>query len=216
MARPAANPWPGLAKARQFTPAVLRAAADVFLVDYEGCFRPLYEDAARLSKKRLSEPADEVRNAFDHLSLATRQAFMVDKRRFPMPLRPEKAKVSNRRASALTHLWQARRHLAVGRIYCLQHQINRLVDRIYQRMDQLTVQQRQAADPLMKRVDELQKKYLRAQTIRVKRNFDPEELAQDIERREAQIERLTGFVTQFGILFGQLPKPKKGRKRKTS
>src|ERR1700719_1774933 len=130
---------------KELTPTILEWMSEIFIEDYERKFKPAYEEAARLRKKRKPiEPSEEMRNAFDHFALAVRNALLVDGHIEPTPKDLEKPtnpaipkKLEDR---AVNNLEQAKRHISVGRFYCVAHQIEAISDDIEVQILKLTDQ----------------------------------------------------------------------------
>jgi hypothetical protein len=194
-------------KSAPFTPVVLDTIADTLLAEYEGRFRPVYEDTVQaLGRQRPQEPADEIRNAFDHFSIATKHAFAIDQR--PAPIVLSHKGVADPHAATYTNLAQAQRHLVLGRFHCIEHQIEALIKEIHARVNAMTDKDR-ASEPIkriMADTDRLHRAYRKLRKLRVKPLFDPKKIARDLKTREVQIERLTQLVNGFLTILRDVPR----------
>jgi hypothetical protein len=172
------------------TSDALRRMAEIFLSDYEQHFRIVYEDAALISIPL--EPGEEVRNAFDHFSEACWLAAEVDAGN---PI----AEPEDFRGQVWTNIGQARRHLSVGRYFCIQHQIVNAFRRIRLELP--------AAPEFQPRFDDLVRRLRRIggiEKIVIERIFKPDLLDRWVEEFEAKIEALTHLLNDFLILLDDL------------
>ena len=185
-----------------FTSAILSSMAELFIHDYEVLFVPAYEDAVRIRGRRPNEPADEIRNAFDHFSLATKRAFVVDGRE--VPLRVGEQPVPDSTVDALRNLDQAHRHLSIGRFYCFVHQIMGLISRIGLQIASLSNLPRETRDGYQLRADSLENRFLDDLELNVAPMYDREQIRIEIENLETKILNITNLTNQFALLAQEI------------
>lgn len=164
------------------------------LTDYQR-YKQDYERAVTLVRGRPVEPADELRNAFDHFSLAVAIASTPRDRGVSSPQGND-----SDLEDALIHILQGQRHIALARYYCLQHQIVALSEKVRQAV----------ASPLIR--DELDLPRTRAKEIdqKVSSLAPIEQLAArhrgtdvmaDIVDIEKRIDELSSIVLECAQLF---------------
>jgi hypothetical protein len=128
---------------RQIFEVMTRVLSD----DYESRFKPAYEAAARLTSGLPMEPAEEIRNAFDHFAAATAEAVRTEDDR--------DAVVNERLESALTHLQRARRHILTGMYYSIEHQLTARMESIKDYIERLTPDEKASLSRVIENCTEL-------------------------------------------------------------
>jgi hypothetical protein len=88
----------------------------VYSSDYARTFKIIFEKAVRFRRAIPIEPTDEIRNAFDHFSLALDRATKIQEA-------GALATVAAETEEALTDVERARRHIWFGIYYCFEHLI---------------------------------------------------------------------------------------------
>lgn len=216
-----------LSSKKPVAPFILEQIEKVLLEEYEGRFRRAYEDTLQVLKiggvrapppaqgegiRQPLFPGEETRNALDHLGLSARWAYTADGKRFSVPLQPLK---SNRgatpREESLTNLWQARRHLVIGRYHCFEHQIKAFLDLIEGRGKELTGTKHKAARPIFMKAKILNGKFRRTKKLKIKAIFQPAAIQRNVQALEIKIARLAEISAELGLLWKKMPKPRKSR-----
>jgi hypothetical protein len=174
-----------------FTQAVLNSVAAIFRDDFEGRFRSLYEDTIDMLRLFPREPEGEVFNAFEHCSLACKLAAEADDSSTSM------AAVNAAKSKAQISLGQARRHLSVGRFFCIEHQILFAMNRIRNYVASLPEDVREEKAFHQQQVDELERELRVAEAIDIKPIYDVSELERAMTEFEKDIERMTKLLVRF-------------------
>jgi hypothetical protein len=202
----------------EFTPAILDEMAETFMSEYEQKYYAAYLRAVMArDNRRPFEPTDELRNAFDHFSLATRGAFDIDGRNPPKNPRerevpPQKDALAPKER-AFVDLDQGRRHLVIGRYYCAEHQIIGLMERIAQTLKGMSPKDRRAKAPLRQRAAEIDAKFQGMKRIVIEPIFTRKEIAAWITDLETKIEELTTLTLELGTLYKAIARPRRKAKR---
>jgi hypothetical protein len=185
----------------KLAPVILDRMAEILMDEYEGRFFDAYKRAVMArDNRRPLEPADEMRNAFDHLSLATRRAFTIDMR--PLPLDPrETREITDPRESAYLNLDQARRHLAIGRYYCCEHQIVGLIECIAAAVADMSKNAKSAEAPLRQRAEELDNKFQRIGGVVIEGIYSSAEINTWLQGFEVKIDELTRLTNELARLL---------------
>lgn len=193
-----------LKAANPLTRAVVDGIADVLIDEYEGLFRAVYERAVIAIGGRPLEPADEMRNAFDHFALATKRAIIVDGNR-RVPEHPDDAKVTDNRVDAVLNLWQARRHLAIGRFYCLQHQVVGFLQQVRALAAGLDQNARQAMVDAANAIDT---RFQTARPLQIEAIHDPDLIDRSIAELEVRSKEVAGLARDLMKLIKDITLPK--------
>ncbi len=173
------------------TPAVLGRVAEILLHDFEGQFKPLFEQTADLLQGRPLEPEHEAFNALDHLSNALRQAARADDPGTP-PVEADAARLNAQR-----QLWQARRHISTGRFFCVEHQILSAMNHILEHTEKLSHINAADQAALQLRGTELEEKFHGFAELEIKPLFDLNDLEQSIDDLARKIEGLIALLDEF-------------------
>jgi hypothetical protein len=182
--------------AGSLTTLVLEKIAGILLSDYEGLFRRAYEDAVQvLEGARPLEPADEIRNAFDHFSIALLWAYRAEG---PEVMTSIKLKQdADPKLEALVNLEQARRHLTIGRLHCIEHQIEALIKLIHSHGRSLAPPERPSFASVFEEADRLQDKYRETRIIVLDQMSDLRQIEQNIKDVDGKTEQLTRIAVEF-------------------
>jgi hypothetical protein len=198
------------------TPTILDLVAATFIWEYEAVFKIAYERAVKALGKsaqgrprRPREPGDEIRNAFDHFALATRFAFVVDGRKVPPPAhkisgapeKPNPRAPTDPRDIAYNNLDQARRHLAVGRFYCIEHQILCVIKKLRPLIADLDDTRRHS---YIERANLLSDKFADTPRLFAGAEFDLKLIDADIKEYNSESEKLTEILNGFLLIAREL------------
>ena len=201
------------------TPTILDLMAETFIWEYEAVFKIAYERAVKAlgrnaqgKARRPREPGDEIRNAFDHFALATRCAFQVDGREVPDPAEtvsgapevPNPLRPKTQTDDAYNNLDQARRHLAVGRFYCVEHQIICSIDKLRPLIAGLDDARKGS---YVDRANALAAEFADIPRLLAGAEFNPQRIESDIERFDSQSEKLTEVLRKFLLIADELAPP---------
>ena len=163
----------------------------IFRDDFEGHFRSIYEDTVNLLDAFPGESESEVFNAFEHFSLACKLAAEVDGSATPA------ADVEAVKDKARVNLGQARRHLSVGRFFCIEHQIIFTMYSIRDHVARLPDNVRAAKAIHQGRADELESEFRGAAAIEIKPIYNAAELERAVNEFENEIDGLTRVLNGF-------------------
>jgi hypothetical protein len=196
----------------KFTPVLLDRIAITTMTEYEGRYYKAYLRAVSArGNRRPFEPLDEIRNAFDHFSLATRGAFTADGRE--VPPNPRKRKVSERKAAsdpqerALLDLNQARRHLAIARYYCAEHQIVGYIEQIDRTLQAKRSKRQKVPAQLHKRAEELDQRLGAIRPLTIAGIYTSPEIEIWLKEFEIQIDGLARLSADLAILLREIAAP---------
>lgn len=183
------------------TSTVLATMATTFRDDFEGRFRPLYEDTVEMLEAHPREPETEAFNAFEHFSLAFKFADLAD-----VPgAAPEV--VANAKREIDKNLGQALRHLSVGRFFCLEHQIIRTMEGIIALVTALPEEERAAKAGYQQRCSELEAEFRSHEAIDIQPIEDPIQLEQAVNGFEKTIDNMTKLLVKFLQLADDIAGP---------
>jgi hypothetical protein len=185
-----------MSQSQDCVPAIFNKMASVLADDYDDQFRVVYEQAIQMLEKLPVEPGEEIRNAFDHFSLASSCARGVDAAPFPPP--PEFVAM---RQDAWTNMEQARRHIVTGRFYCLEHQLICQMAMIDAYVGKLTDEQRGRISPLAETVVALEARLQGATLIDLTPTRVMSEVLEQIAEVEQRIEEITPLLNDYTELY---------------
>jgi hypothetical protein len=201
------------------TPILLDLMAEIFIWQYEAVFKIEYEGAvqalgksAQGKPRRPREPGDEIRNAFDHFALGIRCAFEVDDREVPpvaetitgAPEKPHPDRPKTPTDDAYNNLAQARRHIAVGRFYCIEHQIICSIGKLRRLIASLDDMRRAS---YAETANSLVADFLGIPRLPAGPQFIPTQIENDIEQFTAQTEKLKVILNKLLHIADELAPP---------
>lgn len=120
--------------------AIGHSVAQVVRGDYRSRFVVSFRIAATWSNGRPTDPADQIRNAFDHLSKASAAAMKITKllrSRSPSNISP--GKISSLYHLATRHVLFAKRHITLGHYLAIDFTINTIVGRARDVLETLAI-----------------------------------------------------------------------------
>ena len=172
------------------TSAVKDQVLEVIAKDFDLKFRPDFEYAADMRQARLVEPEHEAFNALDHLANALKLAEQGQ---------PEDANLQ---------LWQARRHLALGRIFAIEHQIVTTMYGILDVAARTVDRDNDVRNAQQKHATELEARFQNLMAIEVQPLNDVKLLERAVNELVQTIEELVGILAEFMGLALELASPK--------
>jgi hypothetical protein len=191
----------------KFTPVLLDRIATTTMTEYEGRYYKAYLRAVGArGNRRPFEPLDELRNVFDHFSLATRDAFTVDGRKTPpnprkREMAEKKKAITDLKKRAFLDLDQARRHLAIGRYYCAEHLIVGYIERIELTLRRMRRNGQKVPAQFRQRAAKLDDRLGRVGVLSIEGIYTSPEIEIWLRKFEAKIDKLTRLSTDLGILL---------------
>jgi hypothetical protein len=195
-----------LTVAPELSAPVMRLVADIFIGEYELLFKPVFEDAVQSVDYLPIEPCEELRNALDHFALAVGTAFMQDGREVPQTTVKawfdSRARPKDHIADANLNLGQARRHLAVGRFYCIQHQIVGVILKL--RTTIAGMKDEAQKSHYHKKNEALVTRFADIPRIVADRQFNLEIINREIDQFNIDSEGLTNLATDFLALAKEI------------
>jgi hypothetical protein len=181
---------------------VLASITAILREDFEGRFRPVYEDTVKMVNALPREPESEVFNAFEHFSLACKHAAEADAPSVSL----QAAEATKKEAQK--NLAQARRHLSIGRFFCIEHQIVYTMTALAERVARFPDDLRAAKARHQQRCNELEDQLRDAVALEIKPIEDPDKLAQAIKDFEQDsIDPLTRLLNDFLRLADEVVGP---------
>jgi len=181
-----------------FLDDVLKLAASLYADDYQEYFCPMYEDTVQCLGARPFEPAEEVRNAFDHVALAVSAAKSAEAPGLSA------ASADELKEQALTNLEQARRHLIRGRYFCAVHQAEWQIERILCDDSINEAAMRGAIEGVQPRANSIEKEFKSIGLPVETRTSVRVVVIRDIEEHKVYLSRVVRIVNRYKTLYEEL------------
>lgn len=181
-----------------FLADVLQSLVDLLAHEYRGRFQPTYDSTVQIIGARPFEPAEEIRNAFDHISRSldcARQAEVAS-----LSDLPAGKTIATLREDALTNLEQARRHLVLGRLFCMIHQIVWQIDRMANDTSLRRAAQQGVVQQMQKRADALEETF-RNMVIPMSLSNMRATIEEDTSQLELRVEEIVNLGNNFQLLY---------------
>jgi hypothetical protein len=189
---------------------VAKAIADLIAHDYRKRFTRSFKIAATWSKgKKPGSPADQIRNAFDHLSRASDTVSQI----FRMQSSgsgPANAKLQKLFKTVMRHVIRAKRHISLGNYRAVVFTINTVEELALERIEEI---EKRTGTPFDDKYDELDKIYSEYRDFpkaKTTRAHDDERLLaaiQDQDKLADDIELVARKLTLFYKNLDKLLKP---------
>jgi hypothetical protein len=175
-----------------FTATILASVIELFRDEFEARLRPAYEGTITAAGAAPRETQAEVFNAFEHLSLACKNAAEADLRL------ASGESAEDAKKQALKNLSQAKRHLVTGRFFCIEHQILWTMEGILDQIERLPDGEAQSNPTYSERCAKLVGELGDAAIITIEPIEDPSEIEKAIRDFEMNhIEALTVLLVKF-------------------